>query len=59
MQKQLQEEHFKVRGPAEGQMIYKGRDIAAVNAEELRSFRKEVQIIFKIHILPKSQNDHR
>ena len=28
-------------------MIYKGRDIAKMNAEELRSFRKEVQIIFQ------------
>lgn len=28
-------------------MIYKGKDIATMNAEELRSFRKEVQIIFQ------------
>ena len=39
--------YFKVRGPTEGQMIYKGKDIAKMNAEELRSFRKEVQIIFQ------------
>ena len=28
-------------------MIYKGQDIAKMNADELRSFRKEVQIIFQ------------
>ena len=33
--------------PTEGEMIYKGIDIAKMNAEELRDFRKEVQIIFQ------------
>jgi peptide/nickel transport system ATP-binding protein len=28
-------------------MIYKGHDIAKMNADELRNFRKEVQIIFQ------------
>ena len=28
-------------------MIYKGKDIAKMTADELRSFRKEVQIIFQ------------
>ena len=38
---------LRLEEPTEGQMIYKGRDIAKMNAEELRSFRKEVQIIFQ------------
>ena len=45
--KQLLEELFlRLEEPTDGQMIYKGRDIK-MNAEELRSFRKEVQIIFQ------------
>ena len=28
-------------------MIYKGTDISKMNSEELKSFRKEVQIIFQ------------
>ncbi len=31
----------------EGQIIYKGNDVINMNAKELRSFRKEVQIIFQ------------
>ena len=31
----------------EGEMIYKGKDIAKMNADELRIFRKDVQIIFQ------------
>ncbi len=31
----------------EGKMIYKGKDITKMSAEELRAFRKEVQIIFQ------------
>jgi peptide/nickel transport system ATP-binding protein len=31
----------------EGEMIYKGKDITKMTAEELRRFRKEVQIIFQ------------
>ena len=38
---------LRLEEPTEGQMIYKGRDIAKMNAEELRSFRKQVQIIFQ------------
>lgn len=38
---------LRLEEPTEGQMIYKGRDIATMNADELRSFRKEVQIIFQ------------
>ena len=38
---------LRLEEPTEGQMIYKGKDIAKMNAEELRSFRKEVQIIFQ------------
>ena len=30
-----------------GEMIYKGKDIAKMDAKELREFRKEVQIIFQ------------
>jgi peptide/nickel transport system ATP-binding protein len=33
--------------PTEGEMIYKGKDIAKMTADELRIFRKEVQIIFQ------------
>ena len=38
---------LRLEEPTEGSMIYKGRDIAKMNADELRSFRKEVQIIFQ------------
>ena len=38
---------LRLEEPTEGQMIYKGQDIAKMNAEELRAFRKEVQIIFQ------------
>ncbi len=38
---------LRLEEPTDGQMIYKGKDIAKMNAEELRSFRKEVQIIFQ------------
>ena len=38
---------LRLEEPTEGSMIYKGRDIAKMNAEELREFRKEVQIIFQ------------
>ncbi len=38
---------LRLEEPTDGQMIYKGNDIAKMNAEELRSFRKEVQIIFQ------------
>ena len=31
----------------EGQIIYNGNDVINMNAKELRSFRKEVQIIFQ------------
>jgi peptide/nickel transport system ATP-binding protein len=38
---------IRLEEPTEGQMIYKGKDIAKMNAEELRAFRKDVQIIFQ------------
>ena len=38
---------IKLEEPTEGEMIYKGMDIAKMNAKELREFRKEVQIIFQ------------
>ena len=38
---------LRLEEPTEGAMIYKGQDIAKMNADELRSFRKEVQIIFQ------------
>jgi len=38
---------IRLEEPTEGQMIYKGKDIAKMNAEELRIFRKDVQIIFQ------------
>ncbi|MBT6808158.1 MAG: ABC transporter ATP-binding protein, partial [Flavobacteriales bacterium] len=38
---------IRLEEPTDGEMIYKGKDIAKMNAEELRSFRKEVQIIFQ------------
>ena len=38
---------LRLEEPTEGQMIYNGKDIAKMNADELRSFRKEVQIIFQ------------
>jgi len=38
---------IRLTEPTEGQMIYKGKDIAKFNDEELREFRKEVQIIFQ------------
>ena len=38
---------LRLEEPTEGSMIYKGEDIAKMNADELRGFRKEVQIIFQ------------
>ena len=38
---------IRLEEPTEGEMIYKGNDIAKMNAAELRNFRKEVQIIFQ------------
>ncbi|HIE73986.1 MAG TPA: ABC transporter ATP-binding protein, partial [Flavobacteriales bacterium] len=38
---------LRLEEPTEGEMIYKGHDIAKMNADELRNFRKEVQIIFQ------------
>ena len=38
---------IRLEEPTEGEMIYKGKDIAKMEAKELREFRKEVQIIFQ------------
>ena len=38
---------IRLEEPTEGEMIYKGKDIANMNTKELREFRKEVQIIFQ------------
>ena len=38
---------LRLEEPTSGQMLYKGCDIASFNEEELRAFRKEVQIIFQ------------
>ncbi len=38
---------LRLEEPTEGEMIYKGKDIAKMSDKELRVFRKEVQIIFQ------------
>ena len=38
---------IRLEEPTKGEMIYKGKDIAKMNADELRIFRKDVQIIFQ------------
>ena len=38
---------LRLEEPIAGQMLYKGRDITSFNEDELRAFRKEVQIIFQ------------
>ena len=38
---------LRLNEPTEGQMLYKGKDIALFDEDELRAFRKEVQIIFQ------------
>ena len=38
---------IRLEEATEGSMIYKGKDITKMTADELRSFRKEVQIIFQ------------
>ena len=38
---------IRLEEPTEGEMIYKGKDIAKMNADDLRIFRKDVQIIFQ------------
>ena len=38
---------IRLEEPTSGEMLYKGKDIAKMNAKELRAFRKEVQIIFQ------------
>jgi peptide/nickel transport system ATP-binding protein len=38
---------IRLEESTEGEMVYKGKDIAKMTADELRIFRKEVQIIFQ------------
>ena len=38
---------LRLEEPTEGGIVYKGKDVVNMNAEELRNFRKEVQIIFQ------------
>ena len=38
---------IRLEEPTDGAMIYKNKDIAKMTADELRAFRKEVQIIFQ------------
>ena len=38
---------LRLEEPTKGKMIYKGQDIAKMNENQLREFRKEVQIIFQ------------
>ena len=38
---------LRLEEPTDGAMIYKNKDIAKMTADELRAFRKEVQIIFQ------------
>ena len=38
---------LRLNEPTSGQMLYKGKDITVFNEQELREFRKEVQIIFQ------------
>jgi len=38
---------LRLEEPTEGEMIYKGNDITKMTVDELRTFRKEVQIIFQ------------
>jgi len=38
---------IRLEESTDGEMIYKGKDIAKMNSTELREFRKEVQIIFQ------------
>ena len=38
---------LRLEEPTEGEIIYKGRDVVKMTTEELRAFRKEVQIIFQ------------
>ena len=38
---------LRLEEPTEGEIIYKGNDIVKMNGEDLRNFRKEVQIIFQ------------
>ena len=38
---------LRLNEPTSGEMVYKGKNIANFNEQELRDFRKEVQIIFQ------------
>ena len=38
---------IRLEEPVDGQMIYNGKDICKMDADELRAFRKDVQIIFQ------------
>ena len=38
---------LRLEEPTSGKIIYKGKDVSTMNSEELRLFRKEVQIIFQ------------
>jgi len=37
--------------PTSGSITFEGKDITHINRDELRKLRKDIQIIFKIHIL--------
>ena len=38
---------LRLEEPISGKIVYKGKDVSTMNSEELRLFRKEVQIIFQ------------
>ena len=38
---------LRLEEPTSGKIIYKGKDVSSMSSEELRLFRKEVQIIFQ------------
>ena len=38
---------LRLEEPTSGKIVYKGKDVSTMNSEELRLFRKEVQIIFQ------------
>jgi len=38
---------LRLEEPTSGKIVYKGKDVSTMNSEELRLYRKEVQIIFQ------------
>ena len=50
---------LRLNQPTEGEIIFEGKDLTTLNDAELRSIRKEIQIVFQDPTrIPESKNDN-